>query len=62
MSRPCNYGSLKKKAKEESTVKLKPTQVYDISLSNGELHCAAISSEWVRVKSEKMKREGNEAK
>lgn len=50
------------KNKEERLVKLKPIQEYDISLSNGELHCVAISSEWVRVKREKMKREGNEAK
>lgn len=55
---------LKKKQKQtkERLVRLKPIQEYDISLSNGELHCVAISSEWVRVKREKMKQEGNEAK
>lgn len=50
------------KQTKERLVKLKPIQEYDISLSNGELHCVAISSEWVRVKREKMKQEGNEAK
>lgn len=52
----------KQKQTKERLVKLKPIQEYDILLSNGELHCVAISSEWVRVKREKMKQEGNEAK
>lgn len=51
-----------KQNKDERLVKLKPIQEYNTSLSNGELHCVAILSEWVRVKREKMKWEGNEAK